>query len=307
MHYNRLPRSIVVANGKGGVGKTTTCVNLAYEAARRGAPVTVLDLDPQGTAAESFGIEDHDNGKSILAACLEVGDIQFSRTTQPNLRCIAGGTEVRALSQIATIQGNGDPNYLASKLVKAIKPHLRVGEWLFIDTEPAIGTPLTDAAFLIGEHLISVTGFDKFEMKGVEKVFRRLVDIDHTNGTLINPLGILFNGIKIGSAKSKLAEKTAWFDERIGDTMPVFETFIREATKATEDSRETGLALAELQELAETADLPPWYEQVKTGQRTVSFAANTRDIADDYKRLADEMITRQNRPATRDTMEHAHV
>lgn len=294
MDYTRIPQSIVIANGKGGVGKSTTCVNLAFEAARRGAPVTVLDFDPQATAIESVGIEDHDHGKSLLAACLGVGELAFYNTSEPNVRFIASGEHLRRLANLSIVEGNGDPHHLARQVSNAIRPHLRPGEWLFIDCEPALGTHLTDAAFLFGEHLVGVTGFDKFEKKGVEKVLQRVLEIDRNDHPLINPMGILFNNIPLASAKSKLAKETAWFDERMGGLMPVFKTFIRQADKATKDSREAGLTASQLAELSETADVPKWYEVIGTGQKTVSFAKNTPDLADDYRRLADEILARRS-------------
>lgn len=294
MDYTRIPQSIVIANGKGGVGKSTTCVNLAFEAARRGAPVTILDFDPQATAIESVGIEEHDQGKSLLAACLGLGDITFYNTSHPNVRFIASGEHLRRLSNLSIVEGNGDPHHLARQVSNALTPHLRPGEWVFIDCEPALGTHLTDAALLFGEHLVGVTGFDKFEKKGVQKVLKRVLEIDRDDHPIINPLGILFNNIPLASAKSKLAEETAWFDERLDGVMPVFKTFIRQADKATKDSREAGLTAAQLAELAETADIPKWYEVIGTDQKAISFAKNTPDLADDYRRLADEMLQRRN-------------
>lgn len=289
---NRIPNSIIFANGKGGVGKSTTCVNLAFEAARRGAPVTILDFDPQATAIESLGIDDHDQGKSLLATCLGVSDLTFYPTTAPNVRIIASGEHLRKLANVSILE-NADPHHLANQITNAITPHLRPGEWVFVDCEPALGTHLTDAALLFGEHLVTVTGFDKFEKKGVQKVLKRVIDLDRSDRSMINMLGILFNNIPINSAKAKLAKEAAWFDERLDGLMPVFNTFIRQADKATRDSRESGLTAAQLADFAETAELPKWYEVIGTDQTAISFAKNTPDLADDYRRLADEMLQRQ--------------
>lgn len=306
MEYKRIPRSIVIANGKGGVGKSTTCVNLAFEAARRGAPVTILDFDPQATAIESLGIDDHDAGKSLLAACLDLGDLTFYDTMSPKVRVIASGPFLRKLANLS-IGDNPDPHHLAAQVSNALTPHLRPGEWVFVDCEPALGTHLTDAALLFGEHLVGVTGFDKFEKRGVQKVLKRAVELDRPGHPMINPLGVLFNNIPLNSAKSTLTEETEWFTERLGDLMPVFKTFIRRADKATKDSRDSGLTAAQLAELSKTANVPKWYELIDTDEKAISFAKNTPDLADDYRRLADEMMQRQTSHTTAATHQPTEV
>src|SRR5699024_8445768 len=74
-------RVISVANQKGGVGKTTTTVNIAASLAMHGQRVLVVDLDPQGNASTALGVE-RDNQTRSIYHCL-VEDEEMSKLAQP--------------------------------------------------------------------------------------------------------------------------------------------------------------------------------------------------------------------------------
>src|SRR5699024_6888580 len=83
-------RVFTVSNQKGGVGKTTTTVNLASALARRGARVLVIDLDPQGNASTALGVPHDPSITSIYEVLL--GEVTIAETVQTtddheNLMC----------------------------------------------------------------------------------------------------------------------------------------------------------------------------------------------------------------------------
>lgn len=287
----RLKNSVVIANGKGGVGKTTVTANLASEAARRGAGALVVDLDPQANLAREFGIIDHDQGKSLVGAAMGFLDAPTVYATgRDRLRLICGGEELLKLQTAAIVEHHGNPVGLAKQIAEPLKAVVKPGDWVFIDTPPASGNPLSDAALLVGKHLLIPTREDINSLEGVGVVLKRILDLAQTSGDMIDPIGVVQFAYD-RSAKKVNARASRWLDENLHGVMPVLESVIRKTTKAQADAKDSGLVAAEYAELASSTELLPWYEAKELGREQPSFAKNADAIAADYTDLANE-ITR---------------
>jgi chromosome partitioning protein len=144
------PRTIALANQKGGVGKTTSAVNIAVELSRRGARVLLVDVDPQGNASSSLGLDKRDLDVTVyelLIARAALDDVVVSQI-RPSLDLIPAnsalaGAEVdlvdfadRAVRLRDALQGFGDQYDL-----------------VVIDSPPSLGF-LTVNALCAAQHVI---------------------------------------------------------------------------------------------------------------------------------------------------------
>ena len=102
-------RIITVANQKGGVGKTTSTVNLSAALALQGLTVLVIDLDPQGNASTALGVEHRSGVPSVYEVLLgecSVADAAAQSTQSSNLYCVPAtidlaGSEIELVTMVA--------------------------------------------------------------------------------------------------------------------------------------------------------------------------------------------------------------
>ena len=152
-------RVITVANQKGGVGKTTTTVNLAAALAQRGLHVLVIDLDPQGNASTALGIDHHSDIPSIYDVLVDgkpLSEVVVPCPDVDRLYCAPAtidlaGAEIELVSLVAR----------ESRLQRAIAAHLStLGEdrpdYVLIDCPPSLGLLTVNAFFGALEVLIPI-------------------------------------------------------------------------------------------------------------------------------------------------------
>ncbi len=151
-------RVLTVSNQKGGVGKTTTTVNLAAAMAERGAKVLVIDLDPQGNASTALGVPHTADTPSVYDVLIDefpLADIIQVSPESPNLLCAPStihlaGAEIELVSQVAR----------EHRLRVAVDDYLASNpgelDFILIDCPPSLGLLTINAFTAAGELLIPI-------------------------------------------------------------------------------------------------------------------------------------------------------
>ncbi len=185
----RQPRVLTVANQKGGVGKTTTTVNIAAALAQAGSTVLVIDLDPQGNASTALGIEHHSEVPSIYDVLVDGDDLDGvvqACPDIPNLWCAPAtidlaGAEIELVSLVAR----------ETRLEKAVSAFLearRGGEdqidYVLVDCPPSLGL-LTVNAFVAATEVFIPIQCEYYALEGLSQLLRNIELIrNHLNPRL---------------------------------------------------------------------------------------------------------------------------
>lgn len=220
-------RVMVVANQKGGVGKTTTTVNLAVALAQYGQRVLVIDLDPQGNASTALGAE-HRRGTpssyDLLVDGVGIDAVAVRHATQSNLHVVPAtidlaGAEIELVSAVAR----------ETRLRQAIATHPRVGsfgedrwDYVLIDCPPSLGL-LTLNAFVAAEEVLIPIQAEYYALEGLGQLVET---VEMVRAHLNHGLRISTILITMYDARTKLAAGVAqevrehFTDEVLRTTIP---------------------------------------------------------------------------------------
>ncbi|NUQ88368.1 MAG: ParA family protein [Glycomyces artemisiae] len=175
-------RVFAVANQKGGVGKTSSTVNLAVALALHGNRVMVIDLDPQGNASTGLGVEHGAGTPSVYEALVEgqpLDEIAKPVDGIPSLYCIPAtidlaGAEVELVNVVAR----------EGRLEKSIETFSGELDYIFIDCPPSLGL-LTVNALVAAEEVLIPIQCEYYALEGLGQLLRNIELIKaHLNARL---------------------------------------------------------------------------------------------------------------------------
>jgi chromosome partitioning protein len=159
-------RIFTVANQKGGVGKTTTTVNIAAAMAMGGLRVLVIDLDPQGNASTALGVEHRDSAGvyEVLMGNSSMSEVVKKVAGFPALDCVSSNTslanaEINLVSMVAR----------ELQLKAAIDEVSANYDYIFIDCPPSLGL-LTINAFAASKELLIPIQTEYYALEGLSQL-----------------------------------------------------------------------------------------------------------------------------------------
>lgn len=288
--YEDLGRVVCIANGKGGVSKTSVCANVAGLSAAAGYRTLLVDLDPQGDLSDDLGYfrdAADDHGQELATALLTgIPLTPTLREVRENLDVVAGGEHLTDIvgALVARFSRGASTTDL---LAKVLAPLAAEYDLVLIDTPP-VDVTLQNLALGAARWLVIPTKADASSIRGIRRIAERVVDV-RTPEHRLDILGVVLTGIGMSATRVR-ADATQDIHALAGESAPLFDATIRGSDAVARETRAKGLLVHELAEQVEGAE--PFWKALRDGHTQQRLPGSAPALANDYVRLTEELLKR---------------
>ena len=213
---------ISIINQKGGVGKTTTVINLAAGLSQQNKKILVIDLDPQGNATTGLGLSNMENSEETIYGVLN-GTKQISevikKTEFENLDLVASNVDLSGL-EVETADDSNRAFILKLKLTSYLKDSKGSYDYILIDCPPSLSL-LTVMALVSSHSLVVPLQTEFFALEGLTQLMKTIERIKVSLNPDLKIRGILLTMYDKRNKLSSQVEKEArdYFKEKVYTTV----------------------------------------------------------------------------------------